>query len=144
MKRTAEVLEIKGDNALISVRRSSMCEGCEKQGGCGSSCAAGELLGAEKTMTAWASNEIGARVGDTVEVETESTTVLRYAAVVFLFPILLFYLFYLIGTSLGMEETAAMLFGLAVGSVISAVVVWIVDRIKQKKGKHDIRITRIL
>ncbi len=141
MKRSAEVLEIKGNNALISVRRSSMCEGCEKQDGCGSSCSAGELLGANKTMTAWASNDAGAVVGDRVEVETKTDTVLRYAALVFLFPIALALVFYLAGKAFGAEETAAMLLS-AVGFVLSFLVIIVFDRVK--KAKPDVRITRIL
>ncbi len=143
MKQRAEVLELRGNNALVSVRRSSMCEGCEKQGGCGSSCAAGELLGAGKTMTALASNEIGAGVGDTVEVESESRTVLGYAALVFLFPILLCAVFYLIGFALNQNESTAMLFGL-LGFLSAFLVILLFDRMKKKRAKPDIRITRIL
>lgn len=143
MKQTAEVLELQGENARISVRRSSMCEGCEKKGECGTSCMAGELLGAGKIMTVLASNEIGARVGDTVEVESESHTVLGYAALVFLFPILLCAVFYVLGRSLHLGETWAMLLGL-VGFAAAFLVILVIDRLKKRKGKPDIRITRIL
>jgi len=143
MKQKAEVLEIKGKNALVSVRRSSMCEGCEKQGGCGSSCAAGELLGAAKTMTVLASNEIGAKAGDMVEVESESKTVLGYAALVFLFPILLCALFYGAAVTFGWGETASLVSAL-IGFAAAFPVILIVDRIKKKRARPDIRITRIL
>lgn len=143
MKQTAEVLELKGKNALISVRRSSMCEGCEKQGSCGTSCSAGELLGAGKTMTVLASNEIGAKAGDTVEVESESRTVLGYAALVFLFPILMCAAFYLVGKVLSLGEAGAMLVGLG-GMAVSFAIVLGIDRMKKKSARPDIRITKIL
>lgn len=143
MKQKAEVLELKGKNALVSVRRSSMCEGCEKQGGCGTSCAAGNLLGASKTMTVLASNEIGACVGDTVEVESESRTVLGYAALVFLFPIILCVVAYLIGQAAGVGETGAMICGL-VGFLAAFPVILVFDRAKKKSAKPDVRITKIL
>lgn len=142
MKQKAEVLELKGKNALVSVRRSSMCEGCEKQGGCGSSCAAGELLGAAKTMTVLAVNDMGAAVGDTVEVESESRTVLGYAALVFLFPIVLAAVFYGVARWLGGSETTLLLAALG-GFVAAFPVILVVDRIKKKRGRPDVRITRI-
>ncbi len=143
MKQKAKVLELKGNNAVVSVQRSSMCEGCEKQGGCGGSCAAGELLGASKTMTVLASNDIGAKEGDTVEVESESKTVLGYAALVFLFPIVMCALFYFAADAFGAGDAASILWGL-VGFAISFLVVLVIDRIKKKKAKPDIQITRIV
>lgn len=143
MTQKATVLELRGKNAVISVRRSSMCEGCEKKGGCGSSCMAGDLFGANKTMTALASNEIGAQKGDIVEIESESRTVLGYAALIFLFPILVCAIAYSIGNTLGAGETASMIW--AGGGFVAAFLLIIAfDRLKKKTGKPDIRITKIL
>ncbi len=143
MTQKGTVLEVNGKTALVSVRRSSMCDGCEKNSGCSGSCGAGELLGAGKTMTAVASNEIGAAVGDTVELETESRTVLGYAALVFLFPILLCGGAYGVSTALGAGEKAAMIW--AVGGFAGAfLLILVFDRLKKKKGTPDIKITRIL
>lgn len=93
MRQKAVVLETKDTIARIKVLRSSMCEGCEKRGS-GGSCACGELMGANRVMIAEAVNEIGAKPGEDVEIETESTVVLGYAALVFLMPIAAFFLGY--------------------------------------------------
>ena len=143
MTQKATVMELQGKYALVTVRRSSMCEGCEKNGGCGASCTAGELLGANKTMTALAANPIGAKAGDLVEISSENRTVLSYAALVFLFPILLCAAAYAVGTALGAGENAAMIWALG-GFVLSFVLIIILDRLKKKYGSPDIRITRIL
>lgn len=143
MRQRATVLELNGKNAVISVRRSSMCEGCEKKGGCGSSCTAGELLGANKTMTVFASNEIGAEKGDIVEIESESRTVLGYAALIFLFPLVVCALAYSVGSMLGAGEMASML-GAGVGFAAAFLLIIAFDRLKKKKGKPDIRIVKIL
>ncbi|MBE6598795.1 MAG: hypothetical protein E7638_05085 [Ruminococcaceae bacterium] len=143
MTQKATVIEIKGKNAIVSVRRSSMCDGCEKNGGCSGSCAAGELLGANKTMTAAVSNEVGAKVGDTVEIESESRTVLGYAALIFLFPILLGSAAYTAADFFGAGESGAMLSALG-GFAAAFLFIIIFDRLKKKNGRQDIRITRIL
>ena len=52
-------------------------------------------------MRTKAFDPLGAQVGDRVEVETESSTVIKYAAEVFLLPIILGAVGYLLGESLG-------------------------------------------
>ncbi len=143
MKQKATVLEIQGTNAFVSVRRSSMCEGCEKNGGCSGSCAAGELLGANKSMTALAQNGVGARAGDTVELESESTTVLGYAALVFLLPILLCAAAYGIASAFGAGEGVRWI-SAAGGFAAAFILILLIDRLKKKNGKPDIIITKII
>ena len=143
MKQKATVQELRGANALVSVRRASMCEGCEKNGGCSGSCAAGELLGANKTMTALARNPVGAVVGDTVEIESADHTVLGYAALVFLLPILLGALGYGIASVFGAGEGVCWL-GALFGFALSFLLIVIIDRLKKKNGTPDIIITKII
>ena len=101
MQRTAVVVEDLGNNIKqIEVSRETACEGCSQQG----SCHACIMLGDSKknrAMRTKAFDPLGAQVGDRVEVETESSTVIKYAAEVFLLPIILGAVGYLLGESLG-------------------------------------------
>lgn len=138
----AVVLEQRGKNALVSVERSSMCEGCEKKGSCGTSCLAGDLLGANKTMTALARNDAGAKSGDRVEIESSSATVLGYAALIFLFPLLVCALGYGVGVRLGLKEEGSFLLAGA-GFALSFLLIFAADR-KKRKSDPEIVITRVL
>lgn len=101
MQRTAVVVNDIGNNIKeIEVSRETACEGCSQQG----SCHACIMLGDSKknrAMRTKAFDPLGAQVGDRVEVETESSTVIKYAAEVFLLPIILGAVGYLLGESLG-------------------------------------------
>lgn len=101
MQRTAVVVNDLGENIKeIEVSRETACEGCSQQG----SCHACIMLGDSKknrAMRTKAFDPLGAQVGDRVEVETESSTVIKYAAEVFLLPIILGAVGYLLGESLG-------------------------------------------
>jgi sigma-E factor negative regulatory protein RseC len=98
MRQKAVVLETSGNRAKIKVLRSSMCEGCSKKDG-GGSCACGELLGANRIMITEAENSLQAVPGDAVEIETESSVVLGYAAIVFLLPVVMFFVGYALASS---------------------------------------------
>lgn len=101
MRQTGVVVSKNGDIAEVRVERASMCEGCTHNHSCtGHSCAAGNLMGAGKTMMARAYNKAEAEVGDIVALETPSGKVLSYAALVFLVPILCCGVFYTLGNIL--------------------------------------------
>ena len=86
MKTTAKVVELQGNTAMVETERTSACEGCHKaENGC-SVCS---LMGSGRKLRSKAENRAGARVGDRVSVETATSRVLFYAALVFILPILL-------------------------------------------------------
>lgn len=75
--------------ALVIHLRQSACSGdCHKCAGCGAAAEA-ILLNAE--------NPIGARAGDTVFIRSETGPVLKAAAVLYMAPLVLFFLGYLLG-----------------------------------------------
>ncbi|MBR6825363.1 MAG: SoxR reducing system RseC family protein [Oscillospiraceae bacterium] len=77
------------DTAIISVRRESACSGdCHKCAGCGA---------VTQTLQIRARNLIGARKGDKVYFESATGTVLWAAVLVYLMPILGFFLGYFVG-----------------------------------------------
>lgn len=78
---------IDSDTAEIIVQRTSACGGdCEKCGGCGA--------GQNDKISALAVNKIGANIGDSVIIEGDTKAVLGTAALVYVLPIVLFFVFY--------------------------------------------------
>ena len=45
MRQRARVKETNGSYATVEVTRSTMCDGCEKSGGCGGHCAITGIVG---------------------------------------------------------------------------------------------------
>lgn len=88
MKTVATVIELKGTAAVVETERTSACEGCHKTAE-GKECSVCSLMGSGRKMRSVAENRVSAKVGDRVIVETETSRVLFYAALVFVLPILL-------------------------------------------------------
>ena len=80
MKVKAKVISTDGIFALVESERLSACDGCHKHA---EGCSVCSLMGSNKKITSRAKNNIGASVGDEVEIETETKTVLFYAVLVF-------------------------------------------------------------
>ena len=140
MRQKAFVLDTNGSIASVKVLRSTMCEGCAHRDK-GSSCACGELLGANRVMIAEAVNDIGANVGDTVEIETETHVVLGYAALVFMLPLAVFFLLYAAADAVFPGTYISWIIG-AGGFLLSFVPIFIADR--RRRGKTpQLRITAV-
>ena len=77
-----------GTATVVHVRQSACSGDCHKCSGCG---AATEQIQLE------AVNAIGAQAGDFVKIESASAPVLKAAAVMYVVPMVLFFLGYLIG-----------------------------------------------
>lgn len=141
MKTTATVLAVTGEVATVLVVRTSACEGCHKLSG-GGSCAVCSLVGGGKPMTARAGNRLGARVGDRVTVERAAAGVLGDAALVFLLPLLLCFLGWLIASRLSPEPLWQ-----AVGAAAGLVCCFVGLRIysgRVRARRPDMEITAIL
>ena len=142
MRQRAVILEKKGKEAIIEVSRATMCDGCEKHGGCEGHCEITGLLSTGGKMKTRAQNGIGADIGDTVEVETASKKVLGYAALVFILPIVMCGVFYFVfGKIFGTQAYA--LIGAGAGFVLTFAGIAVFDRIKQKNAP-DIEIVDIV
>ena len=88
-------------------------------------------------MTFEAVNAIGAKTGDTVIVRSESGPVLLGAAVLYMMPLVLFFLGYLAGTLLW--DAGALFGGIAFAAGIAVSVLY--DRLVLKKKKTIYTIT---
>ena len=78
--------------ALVLHVRQSACSGdCHKCSGCGA---------AQESLLLTARNPIGARAGDMVVIQSETGPVLGGAAVLYMLPLVLFFLGYALGAAL--------------------------------------------
>ena len=93
MRQLVQIKETRSDGKaqVICVRESACSGDCHKCAGCGAQ---------QQTMVFEAVNAIGAKPGDMVIVESETGPVLAAAAVLYMVPILLFFLGYFLGATL--------------------------------------------
>ena len=117
-----------GTAQVVHVRQSACSGDCHKCSGCGA---------AQETLLLTARNPIGAQPGDAVVIRSESGPVLAAAAVLYLLPLVLFFLGYGLGAVLW--QRGALIGGLAfaLGVVIAAVY----DRYMAKHKKTVYTIT---
>ncbi len=100
MEQKAKVRCLYADGtAQVAVIRESACSGeCHKCAGCGAQ---------RETVLFTAENPIGARPGQLVTVQAESAPVLWAAVVLYLVPVVLFFLGYALGALLWEQGLAA-------------------------------------
>ena len=109
-----------GTAEVLLVRESACSGDCHKCSGCGA---------AKETMIFTAQNAINASRGDLVKVESATGPVMKAAMVLYVIPLVLFFLGYYLGTVLGVAP--ALIAG--IGFVLGVVVVVVYDR---KVVKH--------
>ncbi len=117
-----------GTAMVIHVRESACSGDCHKCSGCGA---------AKEAVLFTASNPIGACRGDLVKVESETGPVLKAAVVLYVIPLILFFLGYYLGTLPG---NFGALFG-CLGFVLGVGIVVIYDRKVVKKQNIGYTIT---
>ena len=128
MEQLVRVRETHGDGtaAVIHVRESACSGDCHKCSGCGA---------ARETVIFTAGNPIGARPGDLVRVESSTAPVLKAAMVLYVLPLILFFLGYWLGTLPGNFGA----FGGGLGFVLGVAIVIAYDRLVVNKA--DLRYT---
>ncbi len=142
MRQRAVVIDVKDDYAIVESSRRTMCDGCMKNGGCGGHCEITGLVADKGIMRAEAENKLGAKVGDTVELESDNKTILSYAALVFMLPIVVCVFFYLTAYRISNNELTGVICA-SVGFVLTFIGIIIFDR--KRKNKHsDIRVAEII
>ena len=116
-------------SATVLLVRESACSGdCHKCSGCGA---------AKETMIFTAQNAIGASRGDLVKVESATGPVMKAATVLYVVPLVLFFLGYYLGDLAGGMGTLVSCLGFVLGIVL--VVVY--DRKVVKKSNLGYTIT---
>ena len=141
MKTKAKVVSLDGEIAEVESARTSACEGCHKaqeENGC-SVCS---LMGSNRMIRAKAKNTVGAKVGDDVWIESNTSRMLWYAVLVFLLPILLTFVGFGVA-ALFTQTLGYRVLGGAVGFAVSFVAVMFYSKIVEKK-RCDIEITGVI
>lgn len=130
MEQLVRVKETYADGtALVIHIRESACSGdCHKCSGCGA---------AKEAVLLKADNPIGAGSGDLVKVESATGPVLKAALVLYVIPLVLFFLGYYLGTRMGSFGALAGCLGFVLG--VGVVVIY--DRKVVKKADLGYTIT---
>ena len=128
MTQNAVVTEVVGDRARIQVKRVSACaHDCER---CGGGC--GEMM-KSAPVSVLAKNPLGAKPGDRVVVASDTGSILGVAALVYLFPILLFFIGYFVAGGCGVSEGTALGAG-GVCFLLSGVgIMYLERRVRERK-----------
>ena len=118
--RVKEVHE-NGTATVVHIRESACSGDCHKCSGCGA---------AKEAVLFEAVNAIGARRGDLVKVESAAGPVLKAAVVLYVIPLVLFFLGYYLGTLAGNFGSLVA----CLGFVLGVVIVVMYDRLVVKKA----------
>ena len=125
--RVKEVFD-NGTADVLLVRESACSGDCHKCSGCGA---------AKETMIVTAQNPINARRGDLVKVESATGPVMKAAVVLYVIPLVLFFLGYYLGTLPGNFGALGGCLGFVLGVLI---VIWY-DRNMSRKPEMIYTIT---
>lgn len=93
---------------VVRIRESACSGDCHQCSGCGA---------ARETVVLKAENPINAKVGETVKIRSDSSPVLKAAAVLYLLPLVLFLAGYILGENLWGRGILVSLIGFALGMV---------------------------
>ena len=109
MIQKGKVISLEGEYAIVEVMRTSGCVGCSKQEGC---------IACKKKIESRAYNPIGAKPGDEVTLESSSSTVLFYALLVFVLPLVL---------AIGTFMAASLFLGSQIGQILASACIFILS-----------------
>lgn len=129
MEQKVKVCQCREDGTadVVHVRQSACSGDCHQCSGCGA---------AKETIVLTAKNPIGAKAGDVVYIHSESGPVLAGAAMLYMLPLVLFFLGFFLGTS---WDAGALTGGS--GFVLGIALATLYDRLVAKKKKTVYTIT---
>lgn len=119
-----------GTAQVMAVRQSACSGDCHKCSGCGA---------VEQKLLFTARNPIGARPGQLVTVRAESGPVLAAAAMLYLLPLLLFFVGYIVAAAAGMLGALGGIAGFGLGIAFAVAY----DRLVVRRQKNEYTITGI-
>ena len=131
MKQTGTVVGLDGNMAKVECDRQSACSMCDNAEHCVEKC---------EKVYASALNTVNAKVGDIVEIETDTKKVLFSSFVVFVLPIILSIAAYFAASVFFGENTASII---TFAVLISSMLVFSFVLNKRAEKKTVSRITRI-
>ncbi len=132
MKEIGTVVNVDKKNIKVRMQRKSACGNCNM---CG-------FKQGDMHVDITTENNLGAKLGDSVELEMETSTVLFSASIVYILPLIFALLGFLVGWLLKLSELAQ--FGcLMLGVCVGFVAIACIDKLV-KKTKFNPKCTRIV
>jgi len=120
------VIDTNADIATVKTLRSSACESCDQKKSC-------TTVGDKNEMQVKVKNKLGAKIGDTVIISIKTTSLLKAAFLLYIFPIL----FMILGAVIGKKLAPSFTLDESLTSVLSGVIFFCISffliRIKGKK-----------
>lgn len=139
MKQTAQVIRVVAPGYVeVRVRRTSACASAHNCGSC-DHCS---FMENAPEINVVAEDPWGAKVGDTVTVETASARVLGAAALLYIAPLVLFFLGYFVGGGLGWAEGGAIALG-GGGFLLGLLGAFALDRRMKKRDSVTFKVVSI-
>ncbi|MFH1866454.1 MAG: SoxR reducing system RseC family protein [Candidatus Eisenbacteria bacterium] len=136
MTEVGRVVSVNGNAAVVAMRMSGACEKC------------GLCLASSdgKKVLLLARNDVGARQGHTVEIEISAGRVLVAAFALYMLPVLMTIVGFLIGSAIsGGSEESTLPIGLSVVFlIVSFLGVWVFDLKVRRTERRDATVKRIL
>lgn len=118
MRETGSIIAVSGKTATIQLLQGDKCEGCNVCSAFG-----------ENKMHVDALNNIGAKVGDLVEVDVEPKEVLKSSMIVFIFPLLMMIVGYFVGGKIAPHHgEGAGILGSISGLILAFLLIKVTDR----------------
>ena len=133
MTEQGVVIDVKANYTKVRVGRNSACASCGK---CG-------MMGNQKHVDFFASNDIGAVVGDTVAIDIPDTNGAKLALVAYFLPIIPALAMLFVAIALNWADWLAAILFFA-GLVVGFAVVAIIDKIRKHKWMETPIITAIV
>ena len=121
------------DKAEVEVLRGTAC---------GDDCGSCEVCNYASKIRVEARNDVGAQLGDRVEIEARTSRVLGAAVLVYVVPFVLFFIGYAVAAALNFSEGLSMVMSFAAFAV-GMVIVVIVGR-RHRKNPITYNITRVV
>jgi sigma-E factor negative regulatory protein RseC len=129
MSQNAIVIKIIKDGvAEVSLLRQTDCKNCDNCGVCS------QKPGSE--LLALASNEVGAKAGDIVEVDSTAGNSIGIAVIVYVVPCVCLLLGYFLGQALGLSELACVGVG-ALGVLVGFLPALVLNRVITKRKQPE-------
>jgi len=134
MEQIGVVIKVDGENAVVNIKRTSACGGsCNDCAGCETTEQQFEVI-----------NHVGAKVGQIVKIEMKDSYILFSAFLLYIIPLVMFFIGYAVGYSIFPNELAGGMFGLLL-LALSYVIIKMIDRKYIRNNKHrKAVITRII
>ena len=133
LQQVGTATDIKGNKAIVMLRRATACgESCGSCGGC------------ETTIRkVEAGNSVGAQVGQNVLMEMDDSRILIAAFLVYMVPIIMLFVGYVVGFSIFSKQGAGAASAI-VFMLISFVIVKLIDRRLKDSSNYQLNISKII